>query len=353
MKKISIILAFMMLIPTFCSCQWKEEIDESLFSYESISPGELDDSGTYYYGFTYIKYEDSHVVISGYKGADPNAIVPAEIEGLPVTEIADRAFSDNTYITSATIPSSITKIGEKAFSGCSSLVNVTVEGVGLTSIGDQAFYGTPYIVGNKTEFLTIGNGILINYCGSNATVTVPEGVTVIAGAFENNAFLTEVILPSTLTTIGSYSFNGCSKLESINIPDSVTKIGQWAFAKCASLKSVIIPDSVTSIGAKSFLLCDGLSSITLSSKIVNIPDSAFQACKSLTEVTIPASVSVIDDNAFIRCTSLTKITIPDSVVRIGEMVFSECAEGLTVHCPEGSYAEEYCIGANIPTISEQ
>ena len=48
---------------------------------------------------------------------------------------------------------------------------------------------------------------------------------------------------------------GCERITDVMIPSSVTTIGQNAFGNCSSLTSVTIPNSVTSIGDESFCGC--------------------------------------------------------------------------------------------------
>ena len=67
--------------------------------------------------------------------------------------------------------------------------------------------------------------------------------------------LKKIVIPSSVTSIGSSAFSGCSSLQSITIPSSVTSIGNNAFYRCSSLKSITIPESVTSIGDDA---CSGL-----------------------------------------------------------------------------------------------
>lgn len=344
LKNIFCIIVTAALLLTATSCT-EDKPDDSDFSYETVAPS--DSNGpSLYNGFSYVTYADSHIRISDYKGSSSKAVIPSVINGLPVTEIAEKACYENHTIKTLEIPDSVTTIGAGAFYGCSSLTEVSV-GSGVTTIGDNAFAGTPYIVGNKTEFLIVGDGILLDHDGAGPVVTVPEGVKKIVGAFQNNALITEVILPDSLTEIGGYSFSSCTQLTTVTIPETVTRIGDWAFAKCISLKEIAIPNSVTSIGERCFLYCTSAERLTISEKISIIPVSAFQSCSSLKEAALPSSVATVSDNAFLRCSSLEKITVPDSVKVLGQMAFLNCSPQLTVICSDGSAAAQYCENENI------
>ena len=229
----------------------------------------------------------------------------------------------NTLIAgcqSTIIPTSVTSIGDYAFSGCSSLTSITIPN-SVTSIGEHAFYG----------------------CSS----------------------LTSVIIPNSVTSIGNYAFWGCSSLSSISIPNSVTSIGEWAFSSCSSLTSVTIPNSVTSIGECAFAYCSSLTSIvvessntmydsrencnaiietasntliagcqstTIPNSVTSIGESAFRGCSFLTSVTIPNSVTSIGESAFRGCSSLTSVTIPNSVPSIGKLAFKLCSSIADIYC---------------------
>ena len=105
-------------------------------------------------------------------------------------------------------------------------------------------------------------------------------------------------IPSSVTCIDEYAFNGCSSLTSINIPSSVTSIGGSAFEGCSSLTSINIPSSVTSIGG-----------------------SAFQYCSSLTSINIPSSVTSIGSYAFNGCDALKVVLLQSDRIEFGSLVF--------------------------------
>ena len=154
--------------------------------------------------------------------------------------------------------------------------------------------------------------------------------------------LTSIIIPDSVTSIGSYAFFRCIGLVNIIIPDGLTRIRESAFESCTSLASITIPDSMTSIGYYAFSDCTSLTDVTIPDSMTRIEEGTFSRCASLTSVTIPDSVVNIERYAFESCTSLTTITIPDSVTSLGYGLFNRCT-GLTeiiVGSNNQSYATE-------------
>ena len=186
--------------------------------------------------------------------------------------------------------------------------------------------------------------------------SVKEGTRIICdSAFWNCRSLLEIVIPSSVTSIGKGAFSFCSSLKYISIPKSVICLNGNPFAKCngkleclspnfvfeddilfnkdksrmisfrnQNIKSYVIPSSVTSIGKGAFSFCDSLSEIVIPSSVTSIGDSAFSRCDSLSEIVIPSSVTSIGDCAFCSCDSLSEIVIPSSVTSIGEGTFSFC-----------------------------
>jgi hypothetical protein len=72
-----------------------------------------------------------------------------------------------------------------------------------------------------------------------------------------------VTIPNTVTKIGKYAFNSCSKLTAITIPAGVTEIGSGAFSN-SGLQSITIPDTVNKIGKGAFESCKSLTTVTVS-----------------------------------------------------------------------------------------
>ena len=262
-----------------------------------------------------------------YNGTDPHVTIPDS-----VTKIGDLAFEGCTSLKSVTIPSSVTAIGDLAFEGCASLTSVTIPS-SVTEIGESAF----------------------SRCKSLTSVTIPNSVAEIGYfAFSHCTSLKSIDIPNSVTQIDDFAFYGCTSLTSVTIPNSVTEIGLCAFYGCTSLTSVTIPSSVTKIGWSALEGCTSLASVTIPSSVIDIEGSAFEETKWLkgypndfvvingiltrykgkdTDITIPNSVTMIGDYAFYGCTSLTSVTIPSSVTKIGWSAFEGCTSLASVTIP--------------------
>ena len=193
-------------------------------------------------------------------------------------------------------------------------------------------------------------------------------------AFHASENVENLILPNTLTTIGSKMFAE-STLKFVIIPVGVTTIEQAAFEKCTALTSIEIPASVQTIEAKAFEDCSSLATVTFEkgSQLQTIGggflSGAFMNCTGLTSIEIPASVQTIeaeafedcsslatvtfekrsqlkvikggflDNNAkgvFLNCTALTSIEIPASIETIEATAFYNCSSLTTVTFENGS-----------------
>ncbi len=125
----------------------------------------------------------------------------------------------------------------------------------------------------------------------------------------------QVVLPQTLTYLGTNVFADCTNLTSVNIPNDVTSIGRNAFANCVNLESIVLPKFVDEVRE------DG--TFELHNGLVKIQNAAFFGCSKLTFVEIPDTTTTIEENAFHKCSSLKFVFIPESVLTIGKDAFTE------------------------------
>jgi len=312
-----------------------------------------------------------------------------------VTSIRDNAFSGCGSITSITIPNSVTSIGDRAFDGCHRLVevfnksslNITAGSKDNGYVGYSAknvytpMNGASKLVTDNNGFVVYNGDILIDYVGTATeivipssistinqfalyvrnnliNVTIPNSVTSIGkGMFMGCSSLTSVTIDSSATSIDDWVFGYCNSLTSVTISNEVTRIGENAFYECESLTSVTIPDSVVSIGRFAFNGCSSLENIAIPDSVTSIGEGAFSDCKSLTSITIPDSVKSIGDYAFLRCSSLTSVIIGNSVTSIGDAAFYECSRLTNITIPDsvtsiGAIAFVYCSSLTSVTIGK-
>ena len=172
------------------------------------------------------------------------------------------------------------------------------------------------------EGFVIADGVLTDYKGSAAEITIPSTVREIgAGAFRDKSALTGVTIPSTVTKIGSGAFWNCWNLESVSIAEGVTEIGASAFYSCTKLVSITIPKSMTGIEASVFELCSSLAEVNLSESVTSIGARAFFDCGALQGISFPSGLTEIGEKAFCH-SGLTDVTIPSQVTAIGLRAFA-------------------------------
>lgn len=337
-----------------------------------------------------------------------------------ITEISDSAFRACNELESFVVPNGVKTIGVYAFYGCKKLRNVTVPDtvetigarafskcdnlekfnvpVSIEAIGDSAFEdslklstvtfpkkdflvyrnafsGTEFLNNFPSDFIVVGDGVLIDYKGEATEVVVPDTAKRISTAFYNCEKIKKIELPETLLYITRYSFQGCNKLKSLYIPDSVIEISQNAFYGMAEKIELSVPfigknrdvksgkaeakimywfnekykelSSFTLRGGVAFTSCaEGFKITTLNIgadveslmsscfykvginylnispdvKFTEIPDMAF-ANNTIQTLTLPESLKSLKGNAFANSTKLETVEIGKNVEEIDLSVF--------------------------------
>ena len=306
------------------------------------------------------------IVLNNQRMLEGDIVIPTTVtyngKNYSVTEISAQAFQSCYDITSITLPEGLITIGDSAFAYCLGITSINIPS-SVTSIGNNIFTGCELLsdifVSADNNTYCDEDGILFNIdktilmcypAGKTATeYAIPDSVTGIAdNAFNRCISLKSITFSENgqLTTIGNYSFQGCTGLTDITIPNGVNTIGQSAFEDCTSLTNITLPNSVTEIGGHAFShcnftsivlpkgietiqynlfsYCSSLENIIIPEGVTSIGAYAFEGCENLVSIILPDSLTTIDRVAFYECTGLTSITLPKNVTTIGDYAFLNC-----------------------------
>ena len=263
--------------------------------------------------------------------------------------IGDRAFADCMSLTTITLPDNLAFIGKNVFKACPALESIHI-----------AKSNPAFLIENGVLF-DKGKSKLIQYPAGKegSSFHIPDGVTTIGGgAFSECSRLSQIILPSSVTTIEESAFENCG-ISQIFISEHVSAIKEDAFTLARSLTSIdvdtnnpnycsedgvlfnkdktkllqfpskkqaisyTVPEGVTSIGYGAFA-ANSLSQILLPHSLTAIGKMAFFNCLSLKNITIPQGVTSIDKFAFYGCEALRNVNIPQGITVIRHYTFADC-----------------------------
>ena len=253
------------------------------------------------------------------------------------------------FVTYSNDPNNPVKIGDFGFDG------------ETASDSSLKFFPLP----SGTYGVTAGNAKYLE------EITIPETyngkpvTTILDRAFEGAINLKKLSVPSSITNVGDYAFDGCDNIEynedknglylgssanpysifigtastaitSCTVNEGTKVIYNDAFNDCKYLQNITLPASVTSIGHRAFRECSALSKINIPEAVYFIGAEAFYNCKALKSVSIPKAVETIGISAFFNCTSLTTATFADDclITSIGNETFGNCSKLTSIKIPK-------------------
>ncbi len=329
--------------------------------------------------FEYVAYPD-HVEIEAFidpamdnwyeyintqgKYAVKELVVPAYIEGLPVTVIRERAFGEyyrgstrrsrGEYLSKVVLPWTVTEIEKEAFSYCLLLTHIELSD-NLHELGEGAFYE----------------------CKALRSLKIPDGITEIKdNTFYQCNALSELIIPDSVTSIGAHAFYATRELKNVIFPQNLITIEDFYSIPSGFMRSITAPN------CGDFYCVGKNNSIALrcysTQKHVTVPEGIetvvmwFEHNDIVETITIPGSVkrviNLIDGKPnlkkvvfeegveelrncwFNAVPNLTEVYFPESIKSsvmsvwetMSEMKYgTDFNEALTFYVKKGSYMDEY------------
>lgn len=237
---------------------------------------------------------------------DCSSLESIDLSNAEITEIPVRAFENCTSLKSIKLPSTVTKIADNAFAGCSNLEEIKgLEQCKISELSATAFDGCVRLKD-------------INL--SNATIAaIPDQI------FSGMRGLISATVPKTVTSIGTEAFYACKNLEMINgLSDcDITKIGEKAFYNCWSLKEADLSgSSLTVLPASAFKGDTALLSVKMPESLNEIGNEAFYGCSAMKKLDLNNTrLTTIGNSALSDMTSLMYINLPDTVNSVGAKAF--------------------------------
>ena len=292
---------------------------------------------------TYVPYTLSDIIITG------------------STAFSAYAFSGCESIVSVSLPESLVAIADYAFEGCTSLTAVYCKSFEQWCAIDFASYSAnPLATANElyingvlaTEFIASAYGVTAikpyTFYGAAEILTVDlTGVTSIGNdAFSHATALTTVKFDSAIDVIGARAFVGCDSLETVIIADVADWCGvvfadafanplYYAGALYVGENAVteLTVSGVTAVSAYAFVNADFLTKVVIADGVETIGKSAFYGSNKIASLSIANTVTAISGSAFEKCSSIGTLSIGSAVDSIGVRAFADCVKLTKVIIP--------------------
>ena len=252
--------------------------------------------------------------------------------------IGNQAFYLNTNLQSVTIPASVEKIDNSAFSGCDKLNEIIFENE-TAILGDECFAHCPgweipdvngfqfmrtgfnevkiqsykqpeenmneLVIPSKVEY----NGRIFYITAIFSGIQWPSEIEAFITEEDSRVYTTEdgVLFNKEKTTLIRYPLKKTDT--QYTIPGTVKTIGTKAFLNVTTLKDVKLPASLITINDYAFQNCTGFTTIAIPSTVKTIGGLAFYGCQNLETVTGMEGVTTCRGEAFDK-TNIKAITFP-------------------------------------------
>lgn len=254
-----------------------------------------------------------------------NDSVPSSIKTVRVKNadrIPNNAFKDCTSIEKIYI-NDVNEIGISAFENCSSLVKFEIPTT-VQKVPERCFFGCSSL-----------SELYLYDSMSDIGVSAMEGCSSLTKINETNT------IPASMTTLRDYIFKGCSSLDNIIIPSTITTINTGVLEGCTSMHVVTIPfvgmvdgvaDALNAVANQQFgwlfncannKVPASVTKVTVLNADRNseIPPYAFAGCSYIEDINVKGGKAV-NKCAFENCAALKYLSLPRTVTTIEETILA-------------------------------
>ena len=209
-----------------------------------------------------------------------------------LTVIPKAAFAKCPSLQSIMLPNTITSIEEEAFYMCLALVSIDLSATSVQVIGKSAFQSCPVFKTIKfSPTITKIEAMAFAQSAISEFIAPPTIVSIGQECFFRSISLNVADLSKTsVTVLDQLTFYDCRSLSKLILPPALQKLGQACVSWCA-FTELVIPSSVTSIGHMVFANCYYIKEIDLSATgISELPYGAFSNCIRITRIIFPSAM---------------------------------------------------------------
>jgi hypothetical protein len=207
-----------------------------------------------------------------------------------------------------------------------------------TSLEVQAQFRYTNADGSIYGYSTNSDGLsltITGYAGPPWAVSIPTNIAgLTVTAIGDTAFgddpVTSVIIPVSVTTLGSYAFGACLSVTNVTVIGNITNMGEGVF-----INSSVTSATVSSTGPFEFNGCGLLTNVTIAFGTTTIESNCFVGDFVLNDVSIPATVTNIDGSAFWNCQGLSHIFFSGNAPTVDPTVFAILGQ----HIVNGSFVD--------------
>lgn len=212
--------------------------------------------------------------------------------------------TDNSFV-------GIESFRANSFKGCTSLATIK-----LVNENYQEITG-------KNEVGTFNFPITTYRTDVNSTITGNNNATFAQTAVK------KVVFSPNVRAVGSYAFSKCTELETVEFlqPEltQMYNIKKNAFENCNKLANIVLPKSITTVGSSAFLNCTSLTSLNIGDleDLSSLNSQVFAGCTQLGTVIIPENVTSIKTRAFYQNYGIEYVIVPEGIKEMHESAFEE------------------------------